>query len=277
MPTVILDAIRGNSGKWKGANPDTAPVVDLNRTAVVLGLLSPNGYDRLHEAILELYNQTGIQIGSPHPAEPLSILRNITPETMEVDVVSLKLEYKTTRWSIPTYSLGGSVEQKQVNEDWEGDPIEVSYEFPDDYPELERAGKNETTGVIVNKNVPRVVLQVKRTEYFDLDGTTPITADQILQRSKLYMGKVNSVQWNVDPSADALTWLCTQITGVTRDYSFSFEVSYTFVYSDNEWRQRVTFIDPNTGKPPPGVAQWAGSATKNVRIYQAENFNALQL
>ena len=277
MAIVTLDLLAGNAGKITGNNPTTPAIVNLTRMVLVEGLISSNGYDRIKEAVLELFTQTGIQIGSQHPSESAAILRTITPESLDTTVVHLKLEYKTDKAMIPVYQIGGSVESQQVNEDADGDAIEVWYDYPEDYPEQERAGKQEKTGVIISKFVPRTVLQIVRTEYFDLDGFTPITADQILQRAKNYMGKVNSVAWNVDTVAGVRSWLCTQIVGTTSDYSFSFKVTYTFVYNEDQWKQRVSFIDPNTGKPPPDIALLSGSAYQDVVVYKGADFNVFNL
>lgn len=274
-----FDLVKGNTGKKTDRGWE-----NLIRMVSVRGLDAPNGYDRIHQAVLALFNQEGITIGTPHPAEPTAFLRGITPETLDPRILVLKLEYKVYPFNISNIAVGGSVVQEQTNQ--ELDPtssvvgvkrdIELSYTYPLNYPEQERAGDTDFTGVIVNQFVGRQIVDINRHEFFALDGLTPITHDILLQRSKVFQGTVNSVDWNVDSEVNNKTkWLCTKLRGVTIDGGFSFNVSYQFVYRNPDWRELVVFIDPNTDKPAKNLI--LNTSKKQVSLYLGTNFNLLGL
>ena len=102
--------------------------------------------------------------------------------------------------------------------------------------------------------------------------------------SRTYVGTVNQAGWKVDPSATARTWLCTAITGRSKDKGKTYEVAYEFayrgsnLYTSNGWDAVLYYTDPTTGKPPSGTSGTNGSnGVKVAQIYVEKNFNALGL
>ncbi len=284
--TVKLDLIQGNRGRKSDKGWE-----HLTRMAFVEGLSSGNGYERIHEAVLALYSIHGITIGTVHPAEPTAFVRYITPETISPTQIVLKITDKGYAFQTPVINIGGTVQQEQTNQDWDGNDIELEYTYPQNYPEQDRAGSTEKTGASISVLSPRTSIHVKRQELFDLDGTTPITYKIILARSKLFQGTVNHGVWNVDPDAAVETWICTQLAGVSIDGGFSFTVSYSFIHNAKGWRSHVVFIDPNTGKPAKDLITEEDSAAgpqeppedilpisdRRVFIYPNNNFNDLKI
>lgn len=268
--TVKLDRIEGNVGRKTDKGWE-----NLTRIAIVEGLSATFGYQRIHEAVLALFNIHGITIGTVHPEEPTAFLRLISPETMTPTTIILRLVYKVYPFQTPTLSVGGAVQQEQTNQDFIGNDIELSYTYPIDYPEQERANTTETTGVIITKFVPRVTVNEVRQEFFDLDGITPITHNIILNRSKRYQGTVNRDVWNIDPVALPNQWLCTTLSGRTIDGGVSYQVTYRFIHNPNFWNAKVVFIDPNTGKPAKNLVE--GVSKADVIVYEERNFNPLNL
>ncbi len=267
--TFRFDRVRGNTGRKTINGWDS-----LIRMVVVSGLTSVNGYERIHQAVLTLFTQEGIQIGTPHPAEPTAFLRSITPESLDPKILVLRLEYKVSPNRVSNISLGGSVTQVQNNVDVNNDRVLLTYTYDDDYPEQERAGTSESTGVIMNKLRRTIGVSINRQEQFALDGVTPITHVILLDRSKLYQGKINNAVWNVDPNGAVGTWMCQSIVANTIDGGFSYQVVYKFQYRFPDWKEHVVFIDPNTDKPAKDLD---AASDKMIQQYEGINFNALLL
>ena len=122
--------------------------------------------------------------------------------------------------------------------------------------------------------------------------TTTLTASRVEsvspgQKSKTYVGKVNSGTWSLDPGCLAREWLCTGIDGSSNDRGSTWNVTYSFEYKprivDDDrltgWDARVYYIDPDTGRPPSDCNSGdnKGEGYKVVQIYDEINFNALGL
>jgi hypothetical protein len=181
------------------------------------------------------------------------------------------LNYTYRAWAntSPTYLLSSNTAQEETNQaysfilDTYTNDIVLEYTYPADYPEQERAGKNEKTGAVLTRYVPDSNIQITRHETLTLadDGTAgqPITGQHIIQRAKKYTGKVNkgpgfpagtlgpagttdssSGSWNLRPSDYKRTWLCTGINADTSDHGASYNVTYTFAGREHRLIQGYT-------------------------------------
>jgi hypothetical protein len=268
--TFRFDRVDGNAAKLTEKGWES-----LVRIVTVSGLDAPNGYDRIHQAVQALFVQEGIVIGSPHPAEPSAFLKSISPESMDPQQLVMKLEYKSAPFPLSNIRIGGTVTQVENNVDSAGIDVILFYSYPEDYPEQERAGTTEETGVKMPKLIQQIGVTITRQEYFDLDGLTPINHRILLNRSIFFQGHINSTVWNVDPDGAIGTWMCSSLEADTQDGGHSYSVVYKFLYRSPDWKEPVVFNDPNTNKPVPDLTD--PQSKQRVQQYTGVDFNVLNL
>ena len=93
-----------------------------------------------------------------------------------------------------------------------------------------------------------------------------------LQKSLIYRGKVNARKIGIfDPG----TLLCTRLDGDSPDNGATFTVRYEFQFNDQTWSQDISWIDPETDRPPPDVSKSNGR--KTVELYEEADFFDLNL
>jgi hypothetical protein len=225
-----------------------------------------NGDARLKNAL----NTTGIPtLGTEHPSISECYLREAFAEAIDSDTVRVRLVYADPAnmqgsQSLDTIEVGGSLSQIQTNLDIFNNTITVGYTYPLGYNLDDRLGTGSAADrtVETSKQVPVLLpehsMTITRIEY---ENPSPRAID--------YLGKVNVGAWNLAPSAAPRTWLCTAIVGRSNDAGLTWTVTYNFQYRADTWDTVVTFIDPNTGAPPPdlivdtGITAWQMYATAN--------------
>jgi len=170
------------------------------------------------------------------------------------------LTYKTNPRQILKVDSTSSLNQENINVDIYGDPIEVTYNFTDDF-QYEGETKSVTQGGRVIKMTPRRGVIYKIREY--LDPAYP---------AEIYEGKVNSTIWRKGLPD---TWLCTGITGFSDGSDGWFDNAYAFSYKEDGWDEKVVFT--YKGKPPPNVEDTSlnPDAVKYPIIYENVNFNII--
>lgn len=274
MATVVSDIIEGKASF-------TFDGWVIERVFIVTGLTG-EPYDKIIDAL----NTTGIPaLGDAHPSSSLEYcyLREAIPtiEGKANDIVRIRLIYANATWpterqQVNTLEVGGALSQIQTNKDRFGNTITVGYTYPADYAydDALRGTFVETSG-LVTKLVPERHIVKRRIEYSD----PSLKAD-------LYLGAVNSGPWSLDIGAATGTWLCTQLEGVSNDGGLTWVVTYAFQYRKDTWETTVTFIDPNTGRPPADLYTAAQAAAdpdrsdvgiKDYEHYDIRNFNQLGL
>jgi len=167
--------------------------------------------------------------------------------------------------------VGTSLQSVETNVDAWGKLIEVVYN-----------GTHQPATVSVLR--PHTTLRVARTE-----SSSP------LQKSRTYVGSVNKQGWRLVKGAEPWCWLCTAITGTSRDKGRSWQVAYEFEYAPpvknpegtqgvvGEYRAgwwQFTIFTGEDGKVPPALAaDLAGNpdAYRVWAMYPAADFNKLRL
>lgn len=241
---VVLDIIDGFSGRL------TRRGWEYDRIARVTNLTA-TGHARAEEAVAALAAHTeSVQIGSQHPTSGGTYCEEIVPEHESTDIMTLRLVYRPPEDNDGAPSevedfviqVGTTLEQAQVNTDSTGEPITVEYD-------------GKTQGCMVSIGVPKSSAVIESVE-----AVSP--ADL----SRDYVGKVNSVGWAVDGSAEARTWRCDSIVGTSTDRGETFKVRREYSYDPDTFDQRVVYIDPDTGRPPSDVVE--GTGAKKVQVYE---------
>lgn len=268
---LVLDLIDGSNGRksqeygW-----------ELERKAIVSGIdSSVDASAKLIDAVLGTIGMP--EIGDSHPNIPACILREIIPEAITTDKVTLRLVYRERgadtqqdgQWPDSTIEVGASVMQIQTAKDRAGADISVAYHYPDQEKYGEWKNATYTADQYVGKMIPNNTMVISRRE--------TVTGEFLNWLAKDYVGKVNYAGWYLAPGDAIGTWLCTGITGRSYDGGVTYDVQYTFQYRADTWVENVKFFDHFTGKTPPDLVVAAGGGDINVNLYWPANFNYLRL
>ena len=199
-----------------------------------------------------------------------------TPDNQEVTLV-----WQSRRMGAVSANFTTGMSSEQTNISWNGEPIQVKYTYPEGH---EKEGETETTGVMVNKLIPEMTIDIQRTEWGPTYGYAAgyDISQIILLRKATYEGKINKNNYNPVPTVNWVQkgsgwytlqqappipsenigcWLCMGINANTNDSGLTYDVAYTFAYRpryyapDLEewfggWIPKAVFIDPSTGRPP---------------------------
>jgi len=108
------------------------------------------------------------------------------------------LTWRSRRFSGIRANFTSAMATEQTNKDYAGTPITLQYTYPDGH---ELAGQTGETGVMVNKIVPEITVEVSRTEWGPTYGFAAgyDISRELLQRKLDYEGKINNANWSVLP------------------------------------------------------------------------------
>lgn len=287
MPSVVIDIIDGSD------LIETEDAIEKTRIALVKDVTNGTNAEREWDALSASgVPAIGDALGSTAPLSNVTLVRrSVRPaskgSTHQMEVV---LEYSSRRLAIadpddetlPTYESGTVLQTFSTNQDVNGNKVVLQYTYPSDYAiNPDDAGKTITTGATFDVQRPATTEVMRRVEV----GIDPEPL------AEAYVGKVNNATWlNRAPGV----WLCTGITGTSRDAGVTWEMEYTFQKNSDGWNNRKVVIeDPNTGRPPPDVVADSGisAATglpgnpsledsiglKTVQSYETADFDILQL
>ena len=223
--------------------------------------VSGTGYQQ-HRNALRVFGMP--QIGDEHPFIADLELTNHTPSTVDDEVVEVRLRYtrrdEEGNKEYARIDVGTSVSQDETNIDAAtGDAIKVTKQGST----APRTAEEEQGGV-VPIFVPKSSIVYRRRELGSPGA-----------KSRLYVGKVNSGSFSLDPTAEVGNWLCTGITGPSIDGGKTYDVVYSFEYDANQWVARAFWIDPSTGKPSPDATEFDG--WEDFQIYETIDFGGLDL
>lgn len=170
----------------------------------------------------------------------------------------------------PVLEVGTTLRQVETGKDANGDPITVSYDWPDGakglLPDGEaKDGATHTIGGTIRVMKPTSQLRGS----FNKATNTPGSF------TRAYVGKVNSTTWQGDP---ARTWMCTRATAKLVDNASDpkvWQMDFTFEYDENTWDDETTviYIDPETGRPPDGIDDPADNGIEIIEYYGEKDFN----
>ena len=181
-------------------------------------------------------------------------LEEFAPEIIASDTCKVRIVYKG--YPLPTFKFGGALSQVETNLDNTGAAIVVGYTYPSDYPlRTDMAGKTVKQGGLVSRPVPEPSFTIKFlvTSGWGIvsSGVYSSATDYMTWLKMTYEGMVNATAYTLGTLTGLpRTWMCTEVTGVSKDGGNSYEGSFTIQYRARTWDPTVTFIDPNDGKPP---------------------------
>jgi hypothetical protein len=151
----------------------------------------------------------------------------------------------SSKWTLTT---GAVVQQTQTNYlgvlDKQGNKIvlpRIPYVWQEGDNPNKPAGKRDFGIGTLEIYVPILSWRMTRVEKANPMG-----------KSKIYTGKINAQRWQGEAPH---TWLCSRIEGTTNDQGLTYQVNYEFMFREGTWDADLAFVDPDTGKPPPGVQQ----------------------
>lgn len=143
------------------------------------------------------------------------------------------------------FTCDGSLTSVQSEKDGAGNPIVLTYTWPEDDPDDDYAGVTQVQGGEVSVQLPSRVLRAKGL----------IAVDYPIAVQQLWLGAVNAFPW---AGGDAGTWLCAncsatphQLTGVPGENLWSF--TFEFQHSMTGWQPTAYFVDERNGKPAPNL------------------------
>lgn len=203
--------------------------------------------------------------GDQHPTITTIYLSDIRITPEDCGKASIQLTYTTPDLaSAPVndtgpglIEVGATVAEVDTEKDRAGTQITLSHDFSSDRGV-------ETQGGVVRTYVPHATLRQTRKESANPGN-----------KASTYVGKINSASiW----SRGAKTLLCTAINGTSDDNGETYTVTYEFQHNPDGWDATVVFIDPETGRPPDGVASsGANIGVKTVEVLDDVSFSGLNL
>jgi hypothetical protein len=264
--TVRIDLNDENSGSytsegWKG----------ITRIAVIDGLTGTRPQQRLAQAVTAL-QQNGTYISQGHPFIPGVALTRIDPEHLDSTTVKLRLFYEQASGGSSTarprdmksarIDFDSSCIQEETRQGIDGKEYTVSHTYPDDYEWDDKLrGKLITQPVSVSVYIPCVTFN-----YTLYSSRSP------LMISLQYVGKTNSSPFE---GFNGESVLCTRVGGSKAVGDPDWEIGITFIARPvGTWKQKIVFIDPNTGFTPPDGKE--GKEWKLVKVYKTANFGGMR-
>ena len=244
MASVILDIVDGSSAR------NTYAGLEMDRIAKVAGLTGI-GSQRLIEAL----QVTGMPaLGDAHPTVSNMYVAERHPRAVKPAVVEVRLLYRSRKIvdiHHVSIEVGTALKSVERNRDKDGKDMTVTY-------------NGTSQGLTITDEVPVSTMVCQRTE-----SRSPGYI------SRLYVNKVNSVVWNLDPSSAAREWKCQRIVGVSEDLGATYDVTYEFQHDIDKWVVEGFYIDPETGRPPSDAVTGNGKVTYDLK--DAIDFNKLNL
>ncbi len=254
---VFAQLLDGNRGRMSGND-----WVEKEQILVLSNLERTVGTDDLLEVAARAAEIAGFVDGEAHPDYPGIFLqgdRDFTAVNSHTVQVALNYSRRTVRLD-PTYTgirIDAVTVSERTNEDLNGNEIYTEWQRNADADAIQQIGT-------VEKWLPSLSLEFSKSGW-----DCPLaTAQQIL-------GYTNADTFQGSPAG---YWLCMAFPANSPDSGRKWEWSIKFVWSSQQWQQKIYYVGEN-GKPP---ANWnaaynAGKTVKAVQVYGRTNFGFLRL
>jgi len=250
-------------------------VVELTREALVVGLTDGN-LGVLDSALAEL-DKAGHKQGSIPGDYNNVVLVERRPSIVPGDPGKVEVElqyvhYAENEWqpigqeTWPLITVETAIEQittpkAKPFELANDELLSVEHTYPDDH--ATQPGRTIVQGGEIQITVPR-----KR---ITLRGVLTTKSGDGSKYSAL-LNTVNDGEWIAGCAAGTL--LCTKADYTVHDrVSSKCKFHYEFEYKEEGWPPIVAFVDPETGKIPPGLVK--GTGWKTVNAYSLQDFGIL--
>ncbi len=281
MAILAIDLVDNNDGEltWRGYK--------FTRNAVVTSPVEQSGRIDDSARIFEAINDTGVpEINDPHPSVGDCLLKRIFCESIEPNILTLRLEYETPtfNWQIKTIgqediSMEASLLQTETTKDYAGANLAaVSYQYAINTPNPAEPVKADGTPNLLGANLtlrselPVVPIYIPARVYTIRKRLQNTDEDELETLNEAYQGHVNDDTWRTLYSAR--TWLCMGITWRTTDFRSTYLIEVRFQYKFDTYNAQVVFRDPYTGKVPGDVFSQP-AAYEAYRIQREADFDAL--
>jgi hypothetical protein len=180
---------------------------------------------------------------------------------------TVEIFYERPAWQVvadesgqPAVTGGTSIQQVTTERDSQGEPILLSYTYPDDDPDF--PGETKTQGATIQPLEPRSTLTIPVVEETNQPGAL----------SRDWVGYVNSDEWN---GAGPRMWMCISAPFTPVDLSSNphkWLLMYSFERAQITHDPEATFIDPRTGRPPADLVEDVGY--KRIPYNPSRSFGA---
>ena len=266
--TISLDNLEGSA-----ASHHVTQGWAMTQSAVIEGLNPGNTWDTptiYNIALNALISIVGDR-GSPCPSLPVpTYLEQFIPDLISSNAVKIRIVYKG--YPLPTYEFDGASNQVETNLNANGNQMYTQYTYPSDYhPDPRRvAGTTSVQGGLVSIHVTEPIFTVRfivtagTVGPQTIDGETTyyggeLSATEIMTWLAAFENCTNANTYTIGLLVGTWhQWKITNVRGSSKDGGQSYEASVTFQFRWNTWDEQVTFINPDTGKPPPDLIAGVG-------------------
>ncbi len=260
--TVVIDII--DNAIWRETD---GRVVEIQRLALVSNLPVPEDPAPL-DKVLAIALDSGVpipQAGDPHPHESSLRVVQRDPKPRGVGIVEVLITYKLPeRGEFPPLGQsfvmsGGSAVEQITTQLRRPPPIDDGSQITVEHNSVIQGG--EITPFEVRSEI-----SLSRIE----NTANPLGI------SRFWTNSVNSGGWFADPGAPARTWLIADVGFelINRGPAIpEWRFNYRLRNNPDGFDPQVVFIDPETGRPPPGLVQ--GTGYKTILWHVALNFASL--
>lgn len=226
-----------------GLQGENATVTSLTRGFLVWGIETTG-----IEAFTAAHNITPAYGSWPNGFPHLRLVKkNVVPVEGSPDKARVTCEYVRLGFDDINFifTCDGSLTSVQSEKDGAGNPLVLTYTWPEDDPDPEYAGVTQTQGGEISVQLPSRVLRAKGV----------IAVDYPIAVQQLWLGAVNAFPW---AGGDAGTWICAncsavphQLTGVPGENLWSF--TFEWQHQSTGWQPVAYFVDERNGKPAPNL------------------------
>lgn len=268
LPIVTIDLLED-----MGGDNDIIHGPNFFRTAIVTGLIAAAGgtgntdsgtlYTLVNNAIIAFTGGFGTPM--PNLATP-NYFKNIGQHKYNsADEARAKLTYS----GFPALQIEFNSSLAQVEDylDKDGNPLTVVYAYPNNYSTITGGnpaynGLSVTQGVAESRPTSDLTFTIRTTTTGGVNSVTPLCG---------LVGFVNQSSYPIGTIAGAArTWLCTACQSRSEDSGFTFNLAMSFQYRATTWDNKIFFINPDTGRPPPDLI--AGTGAKRPMLALETNF-----
>lgn len=217
------------------------------------------GTQKLKQALMQLGMPA---IGDEHPSIADLYVVSRIPESRDNTTVDVRIVYERrdddeAPADYADIEIGSVLSEDQVDQDRNGNYLYTT------------GTDSVKQGHWVRKDSSQSSIRISRTER----GSPG-------EKSRLFVGKVNSGVWRFDPVAAARSWKCVAIVGNSRDGGAIYRVNYEFQYDADLWNEIVHHRDPTTGGPLNLDGLTSGQKAAARKLYEVNDeidFNLLGL
>ncbi len=280
MSILTIDLVDNNDGEL------TRNGYKFTRNAIVVSPEEQSSRVDNVARVFEAINDTGVpDINDAHPAVANCLLKRIFCESIEPNILTLRLEYETPDFNFQLRTLGqedismeSSLIQAETSKDKDGARLAaLFYQYQSGTPNPADPVNTDGTSNLLSAHltlrseIPIVPIFIPARVITYRKRITGTDEDALELLNETHQGHVNNATWR---TYSARTWLCVGLTWRTTDFRSTFNIDLRFQYKFDLFDVEGVFRDPYTGKVPGDVFSQA-DAFESYRIQRESDFEAL--